>query len=270
MKKLLLTVSFLFISFNAFAADEMNDVIKCGRLQVVPDLGLQVTLSQGGIAGITLLKVDNFFLGHSTSNSYMVAQEAVQPGVMGAPVTYKGDEASLSVNFTTAPLKDGGHIGSLTLYKDGQVTSTEQLSCKSVAQPKPAYHALALVSGVDMNIRSVELESNGSLKVTSTKGQVKNVVLSDKNVSTLNYEAQTLDNVELATDKRVVICMMMVNPMFIQNFSVYNTATDSMRVMLAGNSCASPEKTYPAEANMNSMAQNLKSQMLILAQQVKF
>ena len=268
MKKLLLTAGLLMICLNAFAADEINDLIKCQPLKLVPDLGMSVTLSQGGIAGLTTLKVERFFLGSTNTQNYIVRQQNVDPRLLGAPMTFTGDQVSFSVNYTTAPLKDGAHIGSLVTYDSkNNVVSNEQLSCKDV---QSKVYALAQINGVDMNIASIELESTGALKVTSVKGKVKNLALSEKNQNTLLSEVKSLDSADLTTEKHVVICMMMISPLFRQDFTVFNSESNSLRVVLSSNSCATPEVIYPSDTSLKQMAQDLKSQLLTLGQQAKF
>lgn len=129
MKKFLLLTAVVLTGLNAFAIDELNEIVKCRPAKLVPDAGLSVVVSQGGIAGITQITVNRFFLGHHSISNHIVRQVPFD-GRMGAPMTFKGQDISLSVNFTTAPAKDGSHPGTLIEKQaDGSLVKNE-LSCK--------------------------------------------------------------------------------------------------------------------------------------------
>lgn len=113
------------MSAQAQTADQLNTVLKCQPVVLTPDMGLSVTVQQGGFAGLTQLTVRRFFLGHTKTEKFIVRESPASN--VGGPIEYVGNGATLSVNFTTAPLKDGGHIGHLTLADQ---STPEELSCK--------------------------------------------------------------------------------------------------------------------------------------------
>ena len=131
MKNLIATIA-AFMAFqtaNANYPDQMYTVLKCGPLVLRPDLGLSVDVTQGGIAGITQVRVQHFFLGHTQTETYVVRQMALENNRVGAPILYKGKGVTLSVNFTTAPTRDNGHYGVLTTSSALSGTHREELSC---------------------------------------------------------------------------------------------------------------------------------------------
>jgi len=115
---------------NAVMPDQMSVVLKCTRAMPVPDIGLSVEVEVGGIAGLTQLHVSRSYLGKVFVKNYIVKQVLPKPGLLGAPVVYEGQEARLTVNFTTAPDKNGGHIGTFET-NDGSGVD-EKLSCQAL------------------------------------------------------------------------------------------------------------------------------------------
>jgi hypothetical protein len=111
--------------------DAIYTIIKCERAVTVPDLGLSLEVEQGGIAGLTSIRVDEFFIGHNHSAKTYVRQMPIPSKRLGAPMVYEGQDIRLQVNFTTAPDAKGGHIGYLERNVNGQ-TQTDELTCQSV------------------------------------------------------------------------------------------------------------------------------------------
>lgn len=143
MKNLLLTtIAFMTLttSISALAyqeayevgADQMTEIIKCRPLELRPDLGMQLTVSTGGIADLSQIEVTRFFLGHSSSNTYIVNAAPRRPDQLGEAETYKGAGIFLSINFTTS-LPNGSSYGFLKI-KENEKVSFELLSCELIAQ----------------------------------------------------------------------------------------------------------------------------------------
>ena len=127
-----LSIAFAGITAQAQVADQMFEIINCRPTLTRPDLGMSVSIEQGGIAGITQLTVKRFFLGHSNSQTFVVKQVGGQNNE-GAAMVFTGKGVRFSVNFTTTPRQDGGHDGKLsTLQADGKYAD-ESLTCSSVA-----------------------------------------------------------------------------------------------------------------------------------------
>jgi len=114
MKKMLPLFALLAISSTVFAADEMNPKFNCHRVPVIPDAGMGVTVLEGGIFFHTAVKVQNFFLGHSTSDNYLVRDIPSADGVAYEDSATQGQELSLNIN-QEARLKDGGYPAQLRL-----------------------------------------------------------------------------------------------------------------------------------------------------------
>jgi len=134
MKK---TILALLVSVSAFAnaqsADQIYTVFTCQRKVAIPDLGLSVTVREGGIAGMTQVQVRRFFLGHDSQTNYYVQQELVKQGVVGAPMVFDGNGIRLTANFTTAPV-NGQHPGLLEIQDESGKFSSEELVCKLTEQ----------------------------------------------------------------------------------------------------------------------------------------
>ena len=116
------------LSAQAQTADQIETIVTCSPLKRVMDLGIEVKVTQGGIAGLTELVVDRYFLGHTSHSTYYVQELATQN--VGSGIVFKGTEASLYTNFTTAPVYDGGHLSHLILTEAGKNPETIDLSCK--------------------------------------------------------------------------------------------------------------------------------------------
>ncbi|MGZ3691751.1 MAG: hypothetical protein ACXVAX_09615 [Pseudobdellovibrio sp.] len=134
MKQLLLAATLMIAGLTAQAhtpiADGFNTIYSCNPIELHPDLGMNLTVEQGGFAGITQITIKRFFLGHNTTEQYVVKQKVTVPNRIGAPTLLVGEGIQLSINFTTAPLKDGGHYSVLSLNDANGNVSNEELSCQ--------------------------------------------------------------------------------------------------------------------------------------------
>jgi len=135
MKKLLVSLAAMALTAQAHAeyrlgGDQIYAILNCQPAQTHPDLGMDVSVSQGGIAGLTQITVRRYFVGHSTTRKFYV--QVSQPRTVGAPVTYTGSGIRLTVNGTTAPMKDGGLYSTLQLQEKDQPASLEVLSCHAL------------------------------------------------------------------------------------------------------------------------------------------
>ena len=139
MKNLLLTaITILTLGSQAFAfqeayqagGDQMNEIIKCQPNPLHSDMGMSVSVSTGGIAGLTQVTVERFFGSRSSSNTYIVKALRLHPGQLGEAVTYSGSNIRLTVNFTSGV---GSAFGVLKIRDNGQVSS-ENLTCELIQQ----------------------------------------------------------------------------------------------------------------------------------------
>lgn len=133
MKQALLVTVMMVLGLTAKAqnADMLYTVIECHNAVMMPDNGMTVTVAEGGFAGIPQLTVKHFFLGHTTSDTYMV-QHGFNSHMVGAPISYNNETVSLEINFTVAPLKDGGSPGTLRIIQPDDSVATDRLSCAAV------------------------------------------------------------------------------------------------------------------------------------------
>lgn len=113
-------------------ADQIHEIIKCQPLAPRADLAMSLTVSTGGIAGVTQVIVKKFYLGHSSSDTYMVKALTRPEGRVGEGITYVGENIRLTTNFTTQT-PNGGHYGVLKI-KENTSTSTTELSCELILQ----------------------------------------------------------------------------------------------------------------------------------------
>lgn len=121
---------------------------------------------------------------------------------------------------------------------------------------------VAQLQGVDNTVKSIELTEAGLLKIQKADNTITSQQLSAVNAGRLVYEAKELATAELVTDYRQFVCMMFVPA---QNLMV--NASGSLKLVLSANSCATHEYTHPKDANYLAMAQNLKSELIVLAEE---
>jgi hypothetical protein len=112
--------------------DEILTVLKCERAVNIPDLGMSVEVRQGGIAGLTSIEVENFYLGHSTRENYYVSPVVAQPASANQPAIYEGNQIRLTINIQSALDAKGGTPATLELYDSAGHVQTTQLSCQAV------------------------------------------------------------------------------------------------------------------------------------------
>ena len=117
------------LSAHAQMPDQFTKVMQCQPAKAVMDLGVSVTVQKGGFAGLTEVIVKRFFLGHTSSTTYIVNELPQNPTHMGAGLSYVGEGIELNTNFTTAQLPDGGHYAQLITEDANNSPSTENLSC---------------------------------------------------------------------------------------------------------------------------------------------
>lgn len=138
MKQALLVTVMMVLGLTAKAqnADMLYHVIECKPAVLVPDNGMSVSVFEGGFAGIPQMIVKHFYLGHTTSETFFM-HRGVSIAAIGAPISYvnESETVMLSINFTTTPLKDGGHAGTLSTIQPNDALVTENLSCKAVNHP---------------------------------------------------------------------------------------------------------------------------------------
>lgn len=141
MKTLILTtIATLAFGLSAFASDEafqqgadqLNEVMRCQSLTVQPDNGLTVTVLTGGIAGLTQVRVERFFIAHREVKTYLVKAIPANPRRAGDATALVGNGIRLTVNFTTL-LPNGEHYGTLQTFKN-DMGLTEELACSSMHQ----------------------------------------------------------------------------------------------------------------------------------------
>lgn len=122
---------------------------------------------------------------------------------------------------------------------------------------------LAEVDRVSPEINSIQLIDDGTLAIETASGS-QEIKLSAENFRTLIPNAVRLQNIELVTKKRNIVCKMMVpHP---QNLSINNGKY--LRATLTNRSCAFGTVVTPKEAYLLEIAVELKATMIALAQQL--
>ncbi|MGZ3691991.1 MAG: hypothetical protein ACXVAX_10835 [Pseudobdellovibrio sp.] len=127
---------------------------------------------------------------------------------------------------------------------------------------------VAQINNVSAAIKTVKLNESGVLIVVPVEGLQKTMKLTATNGQALLNSARTLVEAQVTTDKRFAICEMVVNQMFATNLNVIDLDTNSLRLVLSPAGCSYAQYTHPADQASLTLAQNLKSQMTVLAQQV--
>lgn len=135
MKNILFATLAALIVFTstskAVAADELQDLIKCRPTVFAPEIEMSLTLSSGGIAGLTMITVERLYMGRVSSQSYIVRQISVSPEQMEQPVLFLGEDISFEADFGVATT-DGYAPGLLKLRAGTNDFSIEELSCAAL------------------------------------------------------------------------------------------------------------------------------------------
>jgi hypothetical protein len=126
---------------------------------------------------------------------------------------------------------------------------------------------LAQVSPVNAKIKAVRLMDSGELQIENNSGAQATVQLSEENASNFNNIVDVLKNAKIQTDKKVVICMIMMPAFSMQVLSVKNEKTDKLMTVLTNNSCAIMNYTHPTEEYVLQDAQIFKANLMVLANQ---
>jgi hypothetical protein len=261
MKFVIALLAGLSLHAHAQGGDQMLVLMTCKPAHAVPDLGMSLTVSQGGIAGLTQIQVQEFFLGHNTNHTYIVRQKEVEPGMAGAPMTFEGQGITLQANFTTGTLADGGHIGHLSGVESA--FNNVDLSCK-LASTAERVETVAKVSAVDREIEAVELLSNGQLKMQKFSGQVTLRQLDSGTEAQLLSLAQDLRAAAL-TKQTLMTCKLAVFPGDVQDLYV-SDSSEQLRLVLAS-SCAISQHVFPTAQAQQQTALLLEEKLIILAKQ---
>lgn len=135
MKNLILLLSLVSVTSLVQAyPDQIYTIMTCRPAKVVADVGMSLSVEQGGIAGITQITINRFVRGTHKTEQYIVDRKASDPMRAGGPLVYVGKGIELSVKTTTTPNKDGSRPGTLKTAKSSGKAKTEALACKSVSR----------------------------------------------------------------------------------------------------------------------------------------
>lgn len=140
----------------------------------------------------------------------------------------------------------------------------------SLAAKAADVKAIATVSGLEQGLKEVSLLTNDTLKIVNTKDEVKILKLSVPVVAKLTDNVTSLSNVELEESNKVVVCMMMKLPS-LSNLSVANydyeksVYSDELTLVLTDSGCSIHHVVFPKESYMLSYAEQLRTQLVILA-----
>jgi hypothetical protein len=118
---------------KVMASDETIDLVKCRPATLRPDLGMSLTLSAGGVAGETVIRIERFFLGQFSEKSYVVRQSPIEPQQDSQSMLFLGEDISFQADFSRASI-DGGTPALLKLRQGTNDLSIEELSCQVIQQ----------------------------------------------------------------------------------------------------------------------------------------
>ena len=131
--KHIITISFIFLalSFKANAAvegfqqgaDQLHEIAKCQLLETNPEMDLDITISTGGIAGVTQIRVERHFEGDALMNTFVVKNDGA---------SFVGNGIRLTADFNRL-MSNGGYYATLQLNLF-DTTTLEKLSCFAVHQ----------------------------------------------------------------------------------------------------------------------------------------
>lgn len=126
---------------------------------------------------------------------------------------------------------------------------------------------VAQVASVNQDIASVQLTDRGDLKIQRRDGRLLVESLVTVNANRLAYFASSLASAELVTDKRDVVCMMMIAPFFMQTLEVADSKTGELKPVLTPNGCWARTYTHPKDVNLLANAQKLEELLTFSAAQ---
>ncbi len=90
MKKIIGILIAVLSSVQVFAdqtgGDQENTLVKCTPAVLVPDAGFDISVSSGGLSGLTMIRVSRYFLGHSTVTNLIAQNSKSLNGI----VSYSG------------------------------------------------------------------------------------------------------------------------------------------------------------------------------------
>jgi hypothetical protein len=152
------------------------------------------------------------------------------------------------------------------------------LALALLIQAAPAFASadskvIASVSNITNKIQGVTLTEDGVVNVIlRERHRPITQQLSEATAQRLNWLAVTLANAEITTEHRRVVCMMMVNPMFMPSLSIapYNEnkaewESGEPKTVLTTSNCATPTAILPADGHDYATATALKEVLTVLA-----
>lgn len=104
--------------------DEIYTATTCRPAVQLPDVGIQVNVQHGGIAGIPRIQVLKSFLGHSFNKTFFVSLTSSNPTVYQSA----DGKVRLTVVSTAETELTGLTAGTLEIAGEG----TEQLKCEDI------------------------------------------------------------------------------------------------------------------------------------------
>ena len=129
-----------------------------------------------------------------------------------------------------------------------------------------AENVMAELSGVDNQLKSIQLLENGLIKATKLDNKSEFLQLSEINTRKLLAMVQELSSAEIISTHTPIICLMAMN-FVMQNLSVADLNTGELKLVLSPETCAVGGHTFPKEQYLLQTARDLKSQMILLAHQ---
>ena len=146
---------------------------------------------------------------------------------------------------------------------------TTLLSSFLISSSAFAEKIVADLRSVDLAIASVQLTDTGTLKVQIRDGALETIQLTKANADEMLYRAQIVGDAELVTDVHPVRCMIAIHPFSIQTLQIVDSKTGELKTVLSHSSCAMGTFTHPKEEYQMTAAQQLKSELMVLARQLE-
>ncbi len=136
----------------------------------------------------------------------------------------------------------------------------------AISIPTLAANIVAEVTPISEAISSIQMDDSGLLIITYFEKSPATLQLTETNRKNLLEVATLLSRIEIQNDRRTHICKMTPEISDIQKLSVYDAASQSIKLVLSSPSCTQSVYTHPKDSYLITAAV-LKAQMIVLAQQ---
>lgn len=127
---------------------------------------------------------------------------------------------------------------------------------------------VAEVRSVSETIQTIQMSNTGSLNIIDKNNASVILPLSPANSAKLLSAVQELNGTQISVTHRKFVCMMMANPDTAQELYIGNGSETDLKMILSQDSCALHDFSAPTDPALDKIAQDLRSQMVVLAEQL--